>query len=469
MIVILQSLILLLSSFFIKLDDAYIFYNYAKNLAEGNGYVFNLNEKINATTSIIYTFLLALFYLPFQPHSEIVIPIIGNFISILSLLFTALMMKELFSDELKEVKYILPVIFLSMPLIKNAIGMETFFKMMLMIILLIAYTKQKLILMNISGAVLILTRPDTVILIIIVVISYFLSNKNFLNLKTSFIPLIIILTYIISSSVYFGHVIPSSLKVKIIQRDLDIINGNFFEGFVMTFPGGEKIASVFFSFIFISLIILVKKEKVIFKNEILKILLIYFLTYTLIYGLILNPPSYPWYYTDFIILYSLVITFFLKFLIGRFKLSSHNSISIVLVLIISMVGLVIPFKIIKQGYNEKFLLYKNTAVFLNSISGENTKLACDEIGILGFYYKGKIIDELGLITPEALKALTQKNFLLTIKATTPEFVMIDLPNYPKYKSYITDKWFSQNYSNFFTMFYSKSGVRIYRRNDYNLN
>lgn len=458
-----QILILLLSSYFIRLDDAYIFYNYAKNLAEGNGYVFNLNEKINATTSFVYTIILALLYLPFQSNSEILLPAIGSILSILSLLISAFLLADLFSEELGEYKFILPIIFLSMPLIKNAIGMETFLKMSLMLIFLLAYKKQKFLLMNLIGSILFLTRPDTIILIFIVWLSYFVRFKDLVILKSSFIFFIVILIYLIISYLYFGSVIPTSLNVKITQSELKLINGNFFEGFVSAFPGGEIVAYAFFIFLFFAFIILVKNERAIFKNEFFKIISSYFITYTLIYGLILNPPPYPWYFTDFMIIYTLVIIFTFKSLIEKFKSKLLNPKNVVLILLIFLVGIIAPIKTIKIGYNEKFLLYNNAALFLNSFSSVNTKLAMDEIGIAGFYFKGKIVDELGLITPEAVEGLKQKDFLFTIKKTNSDFVIADFPRYPTYKSYIKSKWFNQNYSEFFTLKYFNLGVRIYRK------
>src|SRR4051812_32934819 len=41
-------------------DDAYITYRYARNLAEGNGFVFNLGERVQSTTTPLLTILLAL-------------------------------------------------------------------------------------------------------------------------------------------------------------------------------------------------------------------------------------------------------------------------------------------------------------------------------------------------------------------------------------------------------------------------
>ena len=54
-----------------SLDDSWIYATYAKNLATGNGYVFNPGEHVAGATGPLYVFLLALIYLLFQ---DVVLP-----------------------------------------------------------------------------------------------------------------------------------------------------------------------------------------------------------------------------------------------------------------------------------------------------------------------------------------------------------------------------------------------------------
>ncbi|NJM08474.1 hypothetical protein HC891_23265 [Candidatus Gracilibacteria bacterium] len=41
-------------------DDPYITFRYAQNLAEGAGYVYNVGERVQSTTTPLFTVLLAL-------------------------------------------------------------------------------------------------------------------------------------------------------------------------------------------------------------------------------------------------------------------------------------------------------------------------------------------------------------------------------------------------------------------------
>ena len=72
-------------------DDAYISYRYAINLAEGNGLVFNVGEKADAASSLLYTVILAVFYKLGAHNLELV----SGAINILSLLAIGVLVYQL--------------------------------------------------------------------------------------------------------------------------------------------------------------------------------------------------------------------------------------------------------------------------------------------------------------------------------------------------------------------------------------
>ena len=92
----------------VQQDDAYIFYTYAKNIMEGNGYVLNIGDKLNATTSPLYTVLLALLSLIFRA-AGLSIPVAAHFIGAVSLFFHPSLYLEYLT---KEIIHFLPYPFL---------------------------------------------------------------------------------------------------------------------------------------------------------------------------------------------------------------------------------------------------------------------------------------------------------------------------------------------------------------------
>ena len=78
-------IIIFISYWKVQQDDSYIFYNYAKNIALGNGYVFNIGEKVNATTSPLYPLVLALLYFITKNFTPVTLPFLGQLIGAISL------------------------------------------------------------------------------------------------------------------------------------------------------------------------------------------------------------------------------------------------------------------------------------------------------------------------------------------------------------------------------------------------
>ncbi|MGB2959960.1 MAG: hypothetical protein WBD30_13815, partial [Bacteroidota bacterium] len=83
----------------IQQDDSYIFFSYAQNLANGEGYIFNPGERVNATTSPLYTVLLALLYTVFRFIPFVTIPLIGHTIGAISLFLLSFFLMQSFSSE----------------------------------------------------------------------------------------------------------------------------------------------------------------------------------------------------------------------------------------------------------------------------------------------------------------------------------------------------------------------------------
>jgi len=172
-------LVMLYGYWNIQQDDSYIFYSYADNLANGHGYVFNIGERINATTSPLYTILLSvtavtLRYFPFGD-----VPLIGHFIGAISLFFICIFLMQSFkSERFSLFPYVLPLIFLLNPLLPNAIGMETFLAMMLAMMCLYLYSCGNLFTASLACSFAVLARPDMILLAVVMVSYDFILNRR---------------------------------------------------------------------------------------------------------------------------------------------------------------------------------------------------------------------------------------------------------------------------------------------------
>jgi hypothetical protein len=59
------------------IDDAYIFFRYARNISQGLGYVFNSGDPVEGTTSLTWTLLIVLSNL-INISGEVAVKILGS-------------------------------------------------------------------------------------------------------------------------------------------------------------------------------------------------------------------------------------------------------------------------------------------------------------------------------------------------------------------------------------------------------
>ena len=461
-------IIIFISYWKVQQDDSYIFYNYAKNIALGNGYVFNIGEKVNATTSPLYPLVLALLYFIAKNFTSVTLPFLGHLIGAISLwLICFFSMRVLKKENYPNTYCIYPFIFLSIPLLRNAVGMETFLTLALIIITIYYYQKENYEITAFFSALAILSRYDSVIIVSILFLDDLISKKKLIQLKSILIFVITLLPWFIFSYFYFDSLIPSSITVKLSQQQTNFWGHGliFFKGIISAFPGGQIVAIIFISAFIILFVINLLLNKKFFKRRITLLILIWTLLYFAIYSFIINPPGYTWYYTIFAILFSLIFILSIEdYLVKKIYFISKAKLIIFTMIIFFIISLILPFKTYNMPFTSKYQNYKSVAEWLNSNVQNGSSVAIDEIGIVGFYYKkGKIIDILGLINPDVIKHLNQNKYYEIINEYHPSYVVTDYPKPPVYESFIFQNIFKQEYALAKIIREGKRKVSIYKR------
>jgi MFS family permease len=123
--------------------------------------------------------------------------------------------------------------------------------------------------------------------------------------------------------------------------------------------------------------------------------------------------------------------------------------------------------------------YIEAARWLNERSTEKTSAAASEMGALGFYFKGKILDGNGLVSPEALPFLPvppEQRLSPRAGALSVDFVRTTMPEWVvtmevfSCKSLDVSDWFRANYELARSIdlpkeTFGNKDIRIYRRRD----
>jgi hypothetical protein len=120
------------------------------------------------------------------------------------------------------------------------------------------------------------------------------------------------------------------------------------------------------------------------------------------------------------------------------------------------------------------LLYRQAADFLAPRLSANSRLAAGDVGVLGFYTPARILDTVGLNSPESLRyyPLDEKYYVINyaipsqlILTEQPDYVVI-LEVYGR-KTLLADARFQQQYTLLHTIptdIYGSQGMLIFEKN-----
>lgn len=438
-------------------DDAYIFYTYAKNIADGNGYVFNIGEKVNATTSPLYTLLLAFIYLLIKPVFPDSLVFAGSFISTASLILILYSIKKIICDEDKFLLFAL--IMFSMPMLKFGFGMETFLNLALIVYSVYLFTKNKFNLASVFAGLSVLARMDSILFVAVIFFCYLYKHRNLPPISSFIIFILIIAPWFIFSKFYFDSFLPTTIAVKLSQQEFDMHGTGliFLKGFIYAIPGTYLSFTVLAFGFLISMIVLSRKKINVIHNEGLKIVFLWSSALFITYAFVLNAPPYQWYYTPFSIPLTILFTFVLSHLLNRILLRR------IVIVFLFCFSCVLPVKNIVEGYNPKYIYYTEAAEWLNKNTPEAALVGVDEIGILGYYYKnGKLVDALGLITPEVASHLAKRDFGWYLKQYSPDYIVNDYPFVQKHAGGKEDI-FQQNYEVIKVFESRKEKIAVYKK------
>ena len=220
-------------------DDSYISLQYANNLLEGKGLVFNSGHKVEGFTSFIWILILTIPYL-IKISPELFIQSVSIIFGELCLLMTYLISEEIIPDFLSNNKHgsiwsFLPVGMLGVSgtfYYWSVSGMETTFFTFLCLTGLLYYLKRRekfnYIYFSITFLTLaFLTRQEAILIVVILLLQFFITDlrstdKNFdfrsilssQGAKAFSIFFITALLFLFLRYFYFGYLLPNTFYAK---------------------------------------------------------------------------------------------------------------------------------------------------------------------------------------------------------------------------------------------------------------
>lgn len=497
------------------IDDSYITYRYARNILAGNGFTFNPGERVLGTTTPFYTLLLVLLSLPLG-GKEANFPILSFTLNSILDGGTCLLLYQFskkFNKPLLGVATSLAFALAPFSVTFSIGGLETSVYVLLLIGVCYTYIQEKFELAALLAAIAFLTRPDAVILILPLMIDLIFTTisssrgQDKVKQKEQFQHLLrIALIFVAPCAIwfffayyYFGSFFPHSIAAKAVAyqlpensaliRLLQHYATPFSED--QTFGKAGILAGLFLypSLAFFGGIQLIRKT----KRTVGMVLFpwLYFFVFALA-----NPLIFRWYLTPpipfyFLCIFMGVITFWEQiFGALNLKYTQLKDMSIPTQLFFTSIlptFLILPAWQLhpshgpnrlapEMAYIELELHYEEAAHFLEVYSPiplRETTIAAGDVGVLGYRTNAKILDTVGLNSPQTLKYYPMDEKYYAINYAIPTQLILDcLPDYivilEVYGRYtlFESKDFLQNYRVIYkinTDIYGSKGLWIFEK------
>jgi hypothetical protein len=385
-------------------DDAYIHFRIAENLVEYGSPYFNLEEKYMSSSSSAWTIFLGIIYWLIGEEYLLVLPFINSIL----LVFNIFLYKNVIELHLKN-KFTLPqelffsISFIALTLNSSAGLMESQFALFFVGLAVFLFSKEKII-GFVFLTIAIFFRLE-IVLFYFLFFTYFIFYKKQNFVLIIFYSFFALLPFFIYNLYFFYTLIPFTVHAKSLVYDL-----SFLSVIYGVIPSAYGFKGKLFELICASLFMYYIYENHTNKSRVklFNTLTVFFLSGVILLFAYIGKKTFvhEWYQPLYL------IPIFTGIVAISFKL---NNVRIYLLLVL----LILPFykDLSKHSYaammgdNQHFPGFKSGARVKQYLDISNALykkypnaiLMSSEIGGLGYGFKGKIIDGMGLIQPACLK------------------------------------------------------------------
>ena len=456
-------------------DDPYITYRYARNLAQGAGFVFNAGERVLSTTTPLYAIVLALFGL-----LRVDIPAMGYWLSVVSYGIAAFWLCVLaglaFRGAAKGASragiasshkpflamtstgafagITAGVLLLVSPALVMTFGLETGFYLMLGLAALTAYLLERVTLAFALCALLTLTRNDGLVLTGILALDYLWQQRTALRdmryasesqvirrdtrfLRPFLVYLFTLFPWLLFSTFYFGSPFPFTLAAKIAQQQSGLWDA-FAVGFFKWARDNLLWLAPLSVFALLGIVWAVRE-----KSRLL-LLLAWAILHLTAYS-ILGVAFYPWYVAPLIP----ALCLFAGLGVAQFaetRILAQNRFvkcGVIVLCAVVLVGLELraTFDAGMTRPSPKVEAYQRAAQWLAQNTDANASVDALEVGVIGYFDNRRTLDFVGLVDPQRVPYLCAREFADGVRRAHAEYVIAIPPD----EWLPEDVWFKDAY------------------------
>ncbi|HUE30664.1 MAG TPA: hypothetical protein VMR79_07300 [Verrucomicrobiae bacterium] len=459
----------------LKFDDAYIHFRYAENIARGEGFVYNPGERVLGSGCVPWNLMLAA-VAALVPTGTL--PAAVSVLNYLTLLACAALLLAALRELVRPwVGMAITAALLAQgPLVVSSVGgMETACLCLLYLVTFLALLRQRYVLAGLAAGAAVSFRLESVFLAGVAVVAPLLYDRRQLWRAlgaTLLLPLVVYLW----SWLYFGFPLANSTIAKRIvyspppRYALRTCLQALADGlqFVELWPGGpiafrwvQDVRVVLWLPFFCLGYLFVRR-----RAPAAALVVAQPIGALAFYG-VSNPLMFPWYLCTFVPLATLFallgVTAAGEWVPGRRALGAVATLIAFICLSWRPVAetwwpLVPPtdprFNALQPNAGPHARVYQYAAIarWLNERVGPSERVCLSEIGALGYYFHGRVLDGLGLVSSEALRYQPTALRSNPLRGTLPPPLVHDLrPEYVVsmdiFAEYLfADPWFQQHYA-----------------------
>jgi hypothetical protein len=433
-------------------DDPYITYHYASNLASGNGFVFNVGERVQSTTAPLFTLVLALF-----GFLSADIPTLGYFLSTLCLLAFALFCVRLTALARPPMMWLgLGTAALTFICPVTTFGLGT--EMPLLVALSwgcwLAAARERWHVAAVLAALAAITRGDGVLVGVALALVYVWNNRRVAPRRwpwsAALLYVAVVAPWYIFAWIYFGSPLPATLGVKLAQGSAPG-TVHFFEGLgVFWARSFGNLAVLWVPALLLGLVGYVVMFR---RGAALALPAVWAALYMIGFSL-LQVPRYPWYYAPLapvamlaLLLGGQTVLAFAIALASRFVQVRQAGLittlgTVALCLLLGGLFLAQAIQAPRPQPTARSQLYLTVGDWLRANTPAQASVGAEEVGLLGYGSQRRIVDFVGLIQPEVAVHHARGEALWAAQRYQPDYI-VALPTWLATAG--TDPWVQSHY------------------------
>lgn len=432
------------------IDDAYITFRYARNILDGQGMVYNLGERVLGTTTPLYTGLMTVLG-SFAGGVDAPFPWIALLVNAFADAFTGIVLihlGQIFNRRNAGLASALIWAIAPMSVTFAIGGMETSVFILLMVATFYLYSAGRPVPAALAASLSLLTRPDALLFLLPLAIERIrrIVPSRRLNphpqpissseLLAFFIPTLIWTAF---STIYFGSPLPQSItaKVAVYQLPAEAAFIRLLQHYSTPFLGQLTFGTVW---IWVGILLFPILFGLGALHTIRKFpgswpMLVYPWIYLIAFA-IANPLIFRWYLAPPLPFYFLGIFLGVERIARDVKRSSISRVFAAAAFLLTLNGWTLkpdhgpnrPAP--KMAFIELELIYEDIGRNLQGKISSSETLAAGDIGALGYFSEAKILDTVGLISPEvAIYYPLPESFYEINYAIAPDLILDKKPDY----------------------------------------